>query len=178
MSERKALSKKTRFEVFKRDGFTCQYCGAPPTKSVLHVDHIGPVALGGTNDIDNLITACAECNLGKGATPLSSHPAALADRGAEVAEREAQIAAYNEIMRDKRERTEADMWSVAEALTPGAESGYPRSGLSSIRTFVDLLGVEDALDAASIARNRFPRSDPTAFRYFCGICWKRIKGEG
>lgn len=42
--KRKSLSKKTRFEVFKRDSFTCQYCGRSAPEVVLQVDHIKPVA--------------------------------------------------------------------------------------------------------------------------------------
>ena len=59
---RKTLSKKLRFDVFKRDGFKCQYCGITPEKEILQVDHIIPVAEGGENDIDNLITSCPNCN--------------------------------------------------------------------------------------------------------------------
>ena len=40
---RKAISKKLRFEVFKRDSFTCQYCGKSAPDVILHVDHILPV---------------------------------------------------------------------------------------------------------------------------------------
>lgn len=65
--ERKPLPKKVRFEVLKRDRFTCQYCGRKAPDVVLHVDHIHPVADGGTDDMTNLVTACSECNLGKGA---------------------------------------------------------------------------------------------------------------
>ena len=68
---RKALSKKIRFEVFKRDSFTCQYCGKTSPSVVLHVDHISPVSGGGDNDILNLITSCEGCNLGKSNIPLS-----------------------------------------------------------------------------------------------------------
>ena len=67
---RKALSKKLRFEVFKRDAFTCQYCGKSAPDVILHVDHIKPVADGGENDIMNLVTSCLDCNLGKGARKL------------------------------------------------------------------------------------------------------------
>lgn len=70
MSERKPLSRTVRFEVFKRDKFTCQYCGKKAPDVVLHADHIHPVAEGGTNDIMNLVTACADCNGGKGARLL------------------------------------------------------------------------------------------------------------
>jgi len=70
-SKRKSLSKTTRTEVFKRDSFTCQYCGLKAPDVILHLDHIHPVAEGGDNDILNLITSCAGCNLGKGKRLLS-----------------------------------------------------------------------------------------------------------
>lgn len=60
-----ALSKKLRFEVFKRDSFTCQYCGKSAPDVILHVDHIDPKSKGGKDNIVNLITSCADCNLGK-----------------------------------------------------------------------------------------------------------------
>jgi hypothetical protein len=63
---RKPVGKSLRFEIFRRDGFTCQYCGQQPPDVVLHVDHITPVVEGGTNDEMNLITSCQDCNLGKG----------------------------------------------------------------------------------------------------------------
>ena len=65
MAERIVLSKKIRFEVFKRDSFTCQYCGRSAPEAILHVDHIMPVSKGGDSDITNLITACDSCNQGK-----------------------------------------------------------------------------------------------------------------
>jgi HNH endonuclease len=77
---RKAISKKTRFEVFKRDGFACQYCGATAPDVVLHVDHINPVAGGGDNDILNLVTSCEPCNLGKGARTLDDKSAIAKQR--------------------------------------------------------------------------------------------------
>lgn len=67
---RTPIPKKLRFEVFKRDSFKCQYCGKSAPEVVLHVDHIKPVAEGGTDEITNLITACDDCNLGKGARKL------------------------------------------------------------------------------------------------------------
>ena len=65
--KRKGLSQKTRFEVFKRDSFRCQYCGKSSPSVILEVDHIHPVAKGGSEtDILNLITSSEECNAGKG----------------------------------------------------------------------------------------------------------------
>lgn len=68
---RKPISDKLRFEVFKRDSFRCQYCGAAAPDVLLEIDHIKPVAEGGESDILNLVTACKNCNHGKGKHPLS-----------------------------------------------------------------------------------------------------------
>jgi len=54
-----------RFDVFQRDGHACQYCGRTPPDVVLVVDHLIPVAQGGTDDFDNLVTSCEDCNSGK-----------------------------------------------------------------------------------------------------------------
>ena len=79
-TKRKSTSKRLRFEVFKRDNFTCQYCGAQPPGVVLVCDHIDPVALGGKTTIDNLVTACEPCNQGKSDKPLGNiHPRPDAD---------------------------------------------------------------------------------------------------
>ena len=57
---------RLRFEVFRRDSYTCQYCGRRAPEIVLHVDHILAWANGGMTEIENLRTACSTCNLGKG----------------------------------------------------------------------------------------------------------------
>lgn len=61
------VSNALRFEVFQRDKHTCQYCGRQAPEVELQVDHLIPVARGGTDDFDNLITSCRECNSGKSA---------------------------------------------------------------------------------------------------------------
>ena len=71
--KRKAISKKHRFEVLKRDSFTCQYCGKQPPETILEIDHIKPVAKGGDNSLLNLVTACVDCNRGKSARELSDN---------------------------------------------------------------------------------------------------------
>lgn len=68
---RKSIPKRIRFEVFKRDKFTCQYCGRMAPDVILEVDHIKPVSKGGTNDILNLVTSCRDCNSGKTNRELS-----------------------------------------------------------------------------------------------------------
>lgn len=173
---RKAITPKTRFDVFKRDGFRCQYCGAHPPGALLHVDHIVPVATGGGDEQDNLVTACERCNLGKGPRLLSTAPAPLADRAAETAEREAQIRGYAEIMRDRRERVEADCWAVVGTLYPAADV-IESARFRSIKMFVEKLGAPAVIEAAEIAAERGPHSDDRLFKYFCGVCWSLIRSN-
>ena len=53
----------TRFNVFLRDKFSCQYCGS---KKELTFDHLLPRSKGGKTDWDNVVTACSCCNVKKG----------------------------------------------------------------------------------------------------------------
>lgn len=91
--KRKAIGKKKRFEVFKRDSFTCQYCGDAAPDVILHIDHIKPVANGGNNGITNLVTSCIDCNQGKGARELSDDSVAKKQHKqlAEIQERRNQL---------------------------------------------------------------------------------------
>jgi len=70
VGKRKAIGKKLRFQILQRDSHSCRYCGASAPDVELHVDHIKPVAEGGTNAPENLLTACSACNMGKGAEPV------------------------------------------------------------------------------------------------------------
>ena len=57
----------TRFNLFLRDEFCCQYCGA---RTDLTFDHVVPRAMGGVTSWENVVAACAPCNLRKGAKSL------------------------------------------------------------------------------------------------------------
>ena len=178
-TKRKAISKRVRFDVFKRDGFTCQYCGAHPPKAVLHVDHIVPVAEGGGNEDTNLVTACDHCNLGKAANSLESIPASLASRAAEVAEREAQLRGYSEVMAAQRDRIHADCWEVGDIFVAQFRlDGIRKDWFQSIRQFVEKIGVHECIRAMELATARKPFSREQCFRYFCGICWNIVRDGG
>jgi len=56
----------TRFNVFLRDSFSCQYCGSDFPSEELTFDHVVPRSRGGATTWDNVVTACAPCNLSKG----------------------------------------------------------------------------------------------------------------
>lgn len=176
--KRVGISKKTRFEVFKRDGFACQYCGAHPPDVILEPDHIDPVANGGTNHIDNLVTSCFDCNRGKGARLLSCVPQSLSEKSKELAEREEQLLGYRAIMQATLDRIELDMWEVADALIPGSSTeGMRRDWLRSIKMFNEKLPLHIVLDAAEIARASRTYTEKRQFAYFCGVCWNKIRGN-
>jgi hypothetical protein len=176
MAQRKALSKKTRFEVFKRDGFKCQYCGAHPPKSILHVDHIVAVANGGRNDMDNLVTSCDHCNLGKSARPLTAVPKSLAEKATEVAEREEQILGYNAILQARQDRLDKEAWLVAAELERVKRlESYNRKQFQSIRMFLERLPFAEVMEAAHITNAKWSYSGGRHFRYFCAVCWNKIK---
>ena len=178
-AKRVALSKKTRFDVFKRDRFECQYCGAHPPGVLLHVDHVTAVANGGTNATDNLVTACQPCNAGKGARSLTVIPESFAVKAKRVAESEAQLAGYQAILSAKRDRIDWDMWQVAELIERGCGiSGMRSDWLGSVKRFNESLGVHEVMLSAESANERHSSlSKQNRFRYFCGICWKKIKGQ-
>ena len=64
--QRQSMGPKLRWLVFARDTFTCTYCGRRPPEVPLEVDHRTAVANGGTNELENLVTSCQDCNRGKG----------------------------------------------------------------------------------------------------------------
>lgn len=65
---RSRLSATIRSEIFARDRARCQYCGS--IVGPFHVDHVTPVAKGGSDEPSNLVLACQPCNLSKGAKTL------------------------------------------------------------------------------------------------------------
>lgn len=65
--QRSLVKPGLRYDIFKRDNFRCQICGATQADGAkLHVDHIVPVSKGGKTEWSNLRTLCDRCNLGKG----------------------------------------------------------------------------------------------------------------
>jgi hypothetical protein len=176
-TKRKAISTRTRFEVFKRDRFTCQYCGAHPPGVLLHVDHILAVANGGSNDASNLATACAKCNLGKGAVPLGAALPGLKDKTAEVKEAERQLKGYRAAMDDRRARLDRDVDSVERVFaTFFPERQFTDKFRISVRVFIEKIGAPDVLDAMERACCKLPSTD-RALQYFCGICWGKVREQ-
>lgn len=163
---RKPVSKTTRFEVFKRDKFTCQYCGAKAPDAVLHCDHIHPVAEGGTNDILNLITACSDCNGGKGARLLSDGEAVTkqVDALADLEERRQQIEMmlqWRDELQGLKENTVAE---IAARIVDRGGYALSEAGLADVRRWSKRFTVAELLRAVDEAFDtylEYRRDEPT-----------------
>lgn len=176
--KRKPLSKKTRFEIFKRDHFTCQYCGRKPPDVVLAVDHVIPVVAGGHNAEHNLLTACADCNNGKGPRGLDIVPARLdlIEKRRLIEERREQLVAYEgyltEIKNEDEDRIDSVI-AVYDYMFENLERFHFHR--SSIRNFLKLLPLPEVQEAMEIACERVPAG--RVFSYFCGVCWQKIRAK-
>ena len=184
-----AISKRIRFEVFKRDGFICQYCGKHPPEVTLEVDHIQPKSKDGSDDINNLITACFDCNRGKTNIELKRVPGSLIDNKEILEERELQYLEYHKILAKIDRRVHKELNQVEETF----QKHFPNKQLMSnfkktlVKKFIEKLNVFEVMDAMDIACDRFETSrkqyldgrwlekEELAIKYFCGICWNKIK---
>jgi hypothetical protein len=169
-TKRVSVGKKLRFDVFHRDSFTCQYCGSTPPKVILHVDHIVPVASGGTSILENLITSCQECNSGKSAKNLDRIPKDKKKIFKELKEKRAQLEAFYNNQKIIELATEWEIDSLNKFWTGLTEGEYSLNnyGRASIRLFLKDHSVSEIKDAMALARQRVPNVHGS-FKYMCGI---------
>lgn len=178
---RKEITKKMRFEVFKRDSFTCQYCGRMSPDVVLEVDHIKPVSKGGKNEMLNLITSCKDCNRGKTNVELSDDTAVKKQEKQllELAERKEQI----EMMLKWRDGLNAldDVMvdAVAKVFSDNTKWNVSDNGRKLIKKWLKDFSLNEVLDAAEIAINTYYNgtedSWDKAFDKVSGICFNKKK---
>jgi len=171
------ISKKTRFEVFKRDGFTCQYCGKLPPGVTLEVDHINPKSKNGKDDINNLITACFDCNRGKSNIVLERIPNTLAENLEILKEKEIQLSEYNKFIAKIERRIQKDISEIDEIYVSYFKGWRLSDNFknSSLKRFLNKLQKNIVKDAMHLACSKMNNKDDS-IRYFCGICWNRIRG--
>lgn len=164
-----AVSKRTRYEVLRRDNHTCRYCGSKAPDVPLRIDHVTPVALGGTDNPGNLVTACQDCNAGKSSTTAD---AALVDdvTQADLAWGKAieQAATIRLAEREKRMAylgafesrwAHSKPWNWESTLEALYAAGLP------------LEEMLDAAYAADVARN----VRESRFIYFAGCAWRKVR---
>ena len=175
MPKRKPLSKKIRFEVFKRDMFTCQYCGAKAPDVLLEVDHIVPVKEGGSDDILNLITSCRNCNRGKSSVKLSDNTVIQKKQkqAEELQERREQLELMYEWHKQLLEETEIEVNSLQNLLKSYYPSlSFKENGVRTLKKLIKNFGYSEVYESFEIALNYYDDAEE-AFNKIGGICYNR-----
>ncbi len=167
-------------EVFRRDNHTCRYCGQHAPEVKITVDHVNPVALGGTDEPANLVTACIDCNAGKSSIVPGAE---LVDDVEQDALRWARAAALAAERRDElREDREADVldfdeawqrWKSPQGASPPRDAGWEES----VKVWLRLgLTIDDLLEYIPVVMHG--RADFYGkWKFFCGCAWKAVKAH-
>lgn len=157
MAERKALSKKTRFEVFKRDGFTCQYCGRSSPDVILEVDHINPVKHGGKNELLNLITSCVDCNRGKGARKLSDNEMLNKQKQQlkELSEKREQLKMMLDWKNELEKFEDEQVGIVVDKFSKLTDVGITDTGRKNVAKWIREFGISEVLECVQISYNQY-----------------------
>ena len=181
MGQRKAIPKSIRFEVFKRDSFVCQYCGRAAPEVILECDHIIPVAEGGSNELLNLVTACRDCNRGKGKRLLTNNQSIEKQKRQldELNERREQM---EMLVKWKKELLKLDEEQVS-AVEDLVFNTYGRSltthGRRNISKLIKRFGLNEVVEAAEIAFERYYKGNDAsaqkAMDKIGGVCYNREK---
>lgn len=179
------LGKKIRFEILKRDGHTCRYCGGKPPHVTLEVDHVIAKAQGGSDQPENLVTSCFDCNRGKGKNGLGASILVARDL---KAERKARRVAkeLQKLDAEKDAEIKAKCIDICRHLV--WRLGAKRDGIQweNFKYFATNLEYKDFSEAADITEwklnklydeNKMTREGLSDFvtSYFCGICHNKIK---
>lgn len=176
-----ALSKRLRYEVLRRDNYTCRYCGKSAPEVVITVDHVIPKALGGSDEPSNLCAACRDCNGGK---TSSSPDAPLVDDVAEDAlkwSRAMQTATARMLADLDARETDREQfrkwwnnWAYGEGddrRTLPLEGGWEQTVDQLVSAGLPLRVLKDCIDRAMSQRKV---RDDQKFRYMCGVAWKKL----
>lgn len=168
-----AVTKRTRYEVLRRDGYACRYCGSMAPEAALTIDHVMPKSLGGSDGPENLVAACKHCNMGK----ASSSPDAelLSDVSDDAIRYAAAIRQAADEMLDAftvasdDEQAFFDAWNTYHD-NYGDVPPLPADWAVSVRQWLNMgLPVEVLLTSIAIAMSSQAAVDKK-FRYFAGIC--------
>lgn len=155
MAERRKLTKKIRFEVFKRDKFTCQYCGRSAPEVILEVDHIHPISKGGGNDILNLITSCKDCNRGKSDRTLSDNSTVQKQQKQiqDLADKNEQLQMMLEWRDSLKNVRESEINTFEKTIQDfcGDNHHLTEVGRKNIRKLLNTYSILELLDALDVA---------------------------
>ncbi|MPZ49858.1 MAG: hypothetical protein GEU75_11305 [Dehalococcoidia bacterium] len=159
--KRESMRPSLRFEVFKRDAFTCQYCGATAPDVLLEVDHIKSKAQGGDDTVINLITACRTCNSGKGSrelndTSIVSRQKAQLD---DLNERRLQLEMMLEWRDGLRDLTDRQVEAVARAFQDACDLSVNDVGRRDIKKWLGQFSISELLEALDTSVQTYIRFD-------------------
>lgn len=171
------VSKSLRFDIFRRDSFTCQYCGSKPPDVILEIDHITPLSQGGEDDPANLITSCNSCNRGKSAKILqpADQPHDLDLDYLEAEQRLTELERYKEI----KQRLDKALENTISNLQSFFGNYMKTKQIPDANKFRWLLYYHDPDEiekAIVLADGQSVYSSPEEkWRYACGILknWRR-----
>jgi DnaD/phage-associated family protein len=170
------ISKKIRFEVFKRDEFRCRYCGSTPPECVLEIDHIIPKSKGGKDELINLLTSCFDCNRGKGCRKIDSKVSRpdIKEINSELKEQVEATELYYSLQKDILSVKESQLNLCLDYWYENGSSYISPKQVSSLRNFLNEFPADTIVEAMSIACNKVNGWN-NKFRYMCGILhnWKR-----
>lgn len=157
MVERKSVSKKIRFEVFKRDSFQCQYCGESAPKVTLELDHIEPVSKGGSNDITNLVTSCFDCNRGKSDRQLNDDSVISKqhEQLAELNERKQQLEMMMEWRKELMNLQYDTVRSIADHFESVTGASINDTGMNDVKKWVKKYEFPTLLEAIERAASQY-----------------------
>lgn len=176
-SEREKITKKMRFEVFKRDSFRCQYCGRHAPDVILEVDHIKPVAEGGKTTMLNLITSCRDCNRGKGKRRLSDDTEVVKQKSELDAlnERRLQMEMMIQWKREMQDLLEQEVELIESVLITDPSYCLNENAKRKVKTLIKQFGFNDVYEACEIASEQYTWLSERINK-IGGICYNRRKG--
>lgn len=178
-----ALGARLRFEILRRDDYTCRYCGATAPDVRLTVDHVVPRALGGTDTPDNLAASCSDCNAGKASLgPSESVVEQVSAKNLEWAQA-LEVASANLQARSAERPEEVDLvenawlgWHSTDSKGDQHPVPRPMAWRSSVIVFLDRgLQAETMVELVAVAMGKEHIGLDDVWRYFCGCCWRRIE---
>lgn len=179
-TKRKSLTKKTRFEVFKRDSFKCQYCGACAPEAVLVVDHIEPLSKDGADDMMNYITACQPCNAGKSDRVLGDNTTVQKQKGQldELNERREQLEMMLKWRDGLKDIDSFQMDVVADAWSDVAIGWHLNdTGLKTAKGYVKKHGLKAVLEAIEKAGEVYIKTEEgKATKESVELAWSKVGG--
>ncbi len=167
-----SVGKTARFEVFRRDNFTCKYCGQSAPEVVIDIDYVVPISLGGSDKPSNLVTACRDCNQGKASRSMGDPFAEKVNEDAEGwAEAIRRAAEERRKVREIELRNAHEFYSLWIEYGPGVDLPYDFP--QTITRFLSL-GLEKS-DLAELVVTVDHRGIRDPWRYFCGACHNRVR---